>query len=214
MNKKIRSREDDLIKYLIRFMYLFLGLVFGIYLVLQISIQKQIRQVDEMLAKYDTPVKAERISVEDQMWHYIHSLPKPKQEILATNKVNEEFIVEKSLIEEIEEDSTINLDGAVEVNFRTSAYCPCIKCCGKTDGITASGTMATEWHTVAAGEDYPFGTKIYIPELKDELNGGWFEVEDRGGAISNEKLDVFFETHEKAILYGIKKVTAYVYFPE
>ena len=189
---KIRI-TDELIKYLIRFTYLFLGIIFVIYLVLQMKVQKQIRQVEEVFSKYDQPIKAERISVEDQMWNYIKSLPTPKQE-------------ESNLIDE-----TL---GAVEVNFRTTAYCHCEKCCGKTDGITASGVKATPWHTVAAGKDYPFGTKIYIPELKDMPNGGWFEVEDRGGAISNEKLDVFFETHEEALIYGVKEVTAHVYFPE
>ena len=40
------------------------------------------------------------------------------------------------------------------------AYCPCVKCCGKTNGVTASGTIATEGKTVAS--TLPFGTKVYI----------------------------------------------------
>ena len=38
------------------------------------------------------------------------------------------------------------------------AYCPCVKCCGKTNGITASGTVATEGRTVAA--NLPFNKAI------------------------------------------------------
>ena len=198
---KIRI-TDELVKYLIRLTYLVLGIIFVIYLVLQISVQRKIRQVDEMLAKYDNPVvKAERISVEDQMWHYIRSLPTPKPDAVS------EFTTE------IEETIDVNLDGAIKVEFRTTAYCPCVICCGKTDGITASGLKATQWHTVAAGNDYPFGTRIYIPEFKDMPNGGWFVVEDRGGAVSNNRLDVFFNTHQEAINYGVMEVTAYVYYP-
>lgn len=64
--------------------------------------------------------------------------------------------------------------------FNTSAYCACMKCCGKTNGITSSGAKASQWYTVAAGPSYKIGTIIYIPALKDKPNGGWFIVQDRG----------------------------------
>ena len=96
-------------------------------------------------------------------------------------------------------------------SFNTSAYCSCAKCCGKTNGITASGAKATEWYTVAAGKGYKMGTVIYIPALKDKPNGGWFVVQDRGGAISNSKLDVYMGSHSAALQYGRKTLEAYVY---
>lgn len=96
-------------------------------------------------------------------------------------------------------------------SFNTSAYCSCAKCCGKTNGITASGAKATEWYTVAAGSGYKIGTVIYIPALKDKPNGGWFVVQDRGGAISNSKLDVYMGSHSAALQYGRKTLEAYVY---
>ena len=96
-------------------------------------------------------------------------------------------------------------------SFNTSAYCACMKCCGKTNGITASGAKATEWYTVAAGKGYKMGTVIYIPALKDKPNGGWFIVQDRGGAISNSKLDVYMGSHNAALVYGRKTLEAYVY---
>ena len=96
-------------------------------------------------------------------------------------------------------------------SFNTSAYCACMKCCGKTNGITASGAKATAWYTVAAGRGYAMGTVIYIPALKDKPNGGWFVVQDRGGAISNSKLDVYMGSHNAALQYGRKTLEAYVY---
>lgn len=95
--------------------------------------------------------------------------------------------------------------------FNTSAYCSCSKCCGKTNGITASGAKATAWYTVAAGRGYKIGTVIYIPALKNKPNGGWFVVQDRGGAISNSKLDVYLGSHSAALQYGRKTLEAYVY---
>lgn len=93
----------------------------------------------------------------------------------------------------------------------TTAYCACSECCDKTDGITASGEKATEWYTIAAGDGYKFGTIIYIPELSDQPNGGWFIVQDRGMAISDEKLDIFLNDHEIAKVFGIHEFQIYIY---
>jgi 3D (Asp-Asp-Asp) domain-containing protein len=106
------------------------------------------------------------------------------------------------------------VDGITPVvkTFNTSAYCSCAKCCGKTNGITASGAKATSWYTLAAGSAYPIGTIIYIPALKNKPNGGWFVVQDRGGAISNGKLDVYMSTHTQALQFGRKSLECYVYY--
>ena len=95
--------------------------------------------------------------------------------------------------------------------LNTSAYCACMKCCGKTNGITSSGAKASAWYTVAAGSGYKIGTVIYIPALADKPNGGWFVVQDRGGAISNSKLDIYMNSHSSALQYGRKTLEAYIY---
>lgn len=95
--------------------------------------------------------------------------------------------------------------------FNTSAYCSCEKCCGKTSGVTSSGSAPTVWSTIAAGKAYPIGTVIYIPALKDKPNGGWFIVQDRGGSITNNKIDIYMGTHTGAIQYGRKSLECYVY---
>ena len=77
-----------------------------------------------------------------------------------------------------------------------TAYCPCMKCCGKTNGITASGKKATANHTIATSSKYKFGTKI-------EIEGyGVYTVEDRGGAIQGNRIDIYFDTHEEALKFG------------
>ena len=96
-------------------------------------------------------------------------------------------------------------------NFNTSAYCACSKCCGWSTGITASGARATAWYTLAAGSGYKIGTVIYIPAFADKPNGGWFVVQDRGGAISNSKLDVYMDSHYQALQFGRKTLECYVY---
>ena len=88
--------------------------------------------------------------------------------------------------------------------FNTSAYCSCAKCCGKTNGITASGAKASSWYTLAAGNGYKLGTVIYIPAFKNKPNGGWFVVQDRGGAIQGNRIDVYVSSHSAALQWGVK----------
>ncbi len=76
---------------------------------------------------------------------------------------------------------------------------------------TASGVNAKIWYTVAAGRGYPMGTIIYVPYFKDQPNGGWFVVEDRGGAISNNKLDIFMNTYNECISFGRRNLECYIY---
>ena len=98
--------------------------------------------------------------------------------------------------------------------LNTSAYTA--STCGKkpTDkgyGITASGKRATCWYTVAAGKGYPMGTIIYIPYFKNKPNGGWFVVQDRGGAITNNKLDVYMNTYNECMKFGRRNLECYIY---
>lgn len=80
--------------------------------------------------------------------------------------------------------------------YTITAYCACKKCCGKTDGITASGVKAVEGITVAADtKKLPFGTQV-------EIDGHIYTVQDRGGAIKGNRIDIYFESHEKALQYG------------
>ncbi len=89
------------------------------------------------------------------------------------------------------------------VHMRVTAYCPCSKCCGRfSDGLTACGhRIAAGDVFVAAAQEYPFGTEILIPGYANELP---VKVLDRGGAIYGERLDVFFDSHQKALEWGVR----------
>ena len=100
------------------------------------------------------------------------------------------------------------------VNMNVSAYTA--STCGKSPsdpgyGITSSGVAATAWRTIAAGKGYPIGTVIYIPYFASSPNGGWFVVQDRGGAISNTRLDIYMDTYQECINFGRRNLECYVY---
>ena len=88
--------------------------------------------------------------------------------------------------------------------FKVTAYCPCVKCCGKSDGITASGKKARANHTLAAPRKYKLGTKINLEGY------GIYVVEDRGGAIPNNRIDMFFNTHTEVLNWGVKFINGSV----
>ena len=83
--------------------------------------------------------------------------------------------------------------------YKLTAYCPCSKCCGKSNGITASGTKATQGRTVACNS-LAIGTKINI-------NGHDYIVEDRG----TSHIDIFFNSHQAALKFGVQYAEVFVY---
>lgn len=92
---------------------------------------------------------------------------------------------------------TSTSDSSVKI-FKVTAYCSCSKCCGKySSGYTASGTKATAGRTVAASSSYAFGTKLLI-------NGKEYVVEDRGGAINGNRIDIYMSSHKAAVAWGVR----------
>ena len=86
---------------------------------------------------------------------------------------------------------------ATSGRYKVTAYCACMSCCGKTNGITASGTMATANRTIAAPSTFAFGTQVVI-------NGQTDTVEDRGGAIQGNRIDVYMNSHSEALAWGVR----------
>ena len=91
-------------------------------------------------------------------------------------------------------------------NARITHYCPFSCCCGEyATGYTANGSLATPNHTVASGEDLPFGTEVLI-------NGQVYVVEDRG--VNPGEIDIFVSDHDTALAMGLYYTDVYVRYPE
>lgn len=84
-----------------------------------------------------------------------------------------------------------------------------LKGCGKMTGyeklkITASGSRAIPWRTVAVSRSIPLGARIYVPALKRI-----FVVHDRGSKKWIDKkngMDIFVSTKEEAKKIGRRKL--------
>lgn len=89
--------------------------------------------------------------------------------------------------------------------FRLTAYCPCAKCNGQwAGGITSTGVMAQVGRTIAVDPKViPYGTEVII-------NGHTYVAEDCGSAIKGNRIDIYHDTHEEAMDFGIQYADVYI----
>ena len=86
--------------------------------------------------------------------------------------------------------------------WKITAYCSCEKCCGKSDGITASGKQAKEGYI--ACNWLRFGTKV-------KIDGKEYIVMDRGAKSQFgdsehhiKHIDIWMPSHTEALKHGVK----------
>lgn len=90
-------------------------------------------------------------------------------------------------------------------NYKLTFYCPCEICNGVAGAKTASGTTPTEGRTIAVDSSIiPLGSRVYIEGY------GVFIAEDTGGAIQNNKIDVFVSSHSRAYELGVQYANIYL----
>lgn len=114
----------------------------------------------------------------------------------------------------------------VTVEMKTTAYCHCRKCCSykwflfipyqktgffscrlKHVGITASGALARPGTIAADTLIYPHGTIMHIPGY------GYARVEDTGGAVKGQHVDLFRPNHWYARSWGVQMKAVKVWLP-
>lgn len=118
-----------------------------------------------------------------------------------------------------EHDGVYYRKGEAKGKFSLSGYCACKKCSSGT-GLTYSGARVRENHTVAADKKVlPIGTMIILEGAvgKDgSVYDGVYKVEDIGGGVNNNHLDIYRPTHDLACLvthYGKCYGNVYIAVP-
>ena len=89
------------------------------------------------------------------------------------------------------------IDAALDWHYidgcELTAYCSCVECCGKDDGITATGTQAQQGVTIAVDPSIiPLGSWV-------EINGHTYHAEDIGGGVNGNHIDIYFDRHDDAV---------------
>lgn len=82
-------------------------------------------------------------------------------------------------------------------------------CYSGNPNVTASGARTKPGVTIAADKPIPFGTKAVIIGLP-----GIRIVEDRGGKIKGNRIDICFQTRKQALEWGKRTVTVLFFLEE
>ena len=134
--------------------------------------------------KYQNDVEIEKTVISEKV------IKEPQNKIVQVQKI----VTTTSRGSSLPRTTSTGASGQI---YKITAYCSCAKCCGKTTGITASGTKATAGRTIAAPARFAFGTKL-------SLNGKVYTVEDRGGAINGNRIDLYVNSHAEALAWGVR----------
>jgi len=82
-----------------------------------------------------------------------------------------------------------------------TAYLPIDSIEGRHSGLTAIGTMAKPYFTVAVDPMVvPINSWIWIDGL------GWWKAQDTGNTITGKKIDLCLFTREEALEFGVRKM--------
>lgn len=94
--------------------------------------------------------------------------------------------------------------------FTLTAYCPDSCCCGVwANGYTATGTLATEGRTIAVDPGViPYGTHVLL--IWPDGTQHSYIAEDCGGGVNGNHIDVFFNDHQAARVFGVQSAMAYL----
>ena len=143
-----------------------------------------------------------RVEFKSTISEDLESARKEQEELDRLEK--EKALAEEKTIKEKEQ--SVKVPQKVSLGtYKLTAYCPCAQCCGKTDGITSSGTKATQGRTIAVDTRViPYGTKVII-------NGNTYIAEDTGGAIKGNRIDIYFNGHQEALNFGVQYKEVFVY---
>lgn len=169
----------------------------------QITVEEQMLEKDKIIEELTNEIQELKTKQEELLNKQTELENKNKEleetiEKVRVSKLNKRTTVTSRSGSTVRTENTNSNNKWIWANV--SAYCACSKCCGKTNGITASGTKATVGRTIAAPSSYSFGTKIELEGL------GTYVVEDRGGAIQGNKIDVYFASHSEALAFGRKQI--------
>lgn len=112
--------------------------------------------------------------------------------------INEPVVITEEVTEPVDEWVSLG-------EMTLTAYCSCVKCCGKyANGYTAVGTKATEGRTIGVNPKIiPYGTEVMIG---DHI----YVAEDTGGSSKQKHIDVYYDTHERALAQGVLRKGVFV----
>lgn len=130
---------------------------------------------------------------------------KPTVATVLEDQITQAYQDNLGEFQELKNDSMLplkNISGHFSEVYTVTAYCSCEKCCGEwSDGFTYSGELAVEGVTIAADlSKLPLGTAVEIEGIGQRI------VQDIGGAIDGNEIDLYFWNHADALSFGVQQL--------
>ena len=132
--------------------------------------------------------------------------PVTEVRIVKPEAIKQEEVPEETIEETIEETPEYISLG----EFKLTAFCSCYKCCGEwslnrpldENGneivIGASGEVLEAGISIAVDKNViPYGSKVLIGNHE-------YIAHDCGGAIKQNRIDVYFDSHQDALEFGVQ----------
>lgn len=92
-------------------------------------------------------------------------------------------------------------------------YDVCVECCGKDDGITASGLQAVPGVTVAVDPAViPLGSDVLVDYGDGDFQ--YYRADDTGHGVDGNAIDLCVASHAEALRLGRRTATVYYVAPE
>jgi 3D (Asp-Asp-Asp) domain-containing protein len=76
--------------------------------------------------------------------------------------------------------------------------------------VTATGTTARVGAIAVDPKIIPYGTRMYVLASDGSWVYGYASAEDCGGGIKGNKIDLFFDTYDECIQFGVKDAVVYI----
>ena len=176
------------------------------------AIIKNLRDTSSL--EQETVVLKEQTSaLEEQIFEIISKMPQNQSEVLDEDLPTEIELIETEPEQEVSRGTERDKPTTMRVTAYDLSYASCKKYPNHPEyGIGASGKRVEEYHSIAAGPELPFGTKVFIPAFQDKPNRGIYTVEDRGSAITENCLDIFLgeSKRDECMEFGVQYLDVFV----
>jgi 3D (Asp-Asp-Asp) domain-containing protein len=126
---------------------------------------------------------------------------------LASRMTIEEMSAQMASLEQEMEELKAEMPVAAKVTVKATSYSNdpySIDVPRWRDGKTATNKVARRGHVAADWRLFPPGTRLYIPGYGEAI------VEDRGGAVKGYHLDLFVDSREEALKWGVKEMDVFI----
>lgn len=159
---------------------------------------------NNQLSKAQEKLESTLVEKEDEISSLEAQLSETNTSLKMAEVALDEANIQKADLQAIIENTpNFSYQGEFAVTYYCGEDYPHI--CGTPNGATSSGAQAFAGVTVAADPNVlPAGSYVYIEGV------GMRVVQDTGGGIQGNKLDVYVDTHDEALENGILEAAVWI----